>query len=52
MKVGKMFDNELKKNLCKRVINKQLAQTAFSIDGTNIFQTYKVQLIVLNDHIT
>ena len=47
-----MFDNKLKKSLCKRAISKWLIQTIFSIDNTSIFQIYKVWLMVLDDHIT
>ena len=44
-----MFDNKLKKNLCKRTINKQLTQVVFSIDGIGTFQIYKVWLMALDD---
>ena len=47
-----MLDDELKKSLYKKIINKQLVQTALSIDGTGTFQTYKVWLMALDNHIT
>ena len=51
LKAGKMFNNDIKKSLCEKTLNKQLANAALNINNTLSFEIYRVCLIAIDDYI-
>ena len=52
LEARRIFNNNIKKNLYKKVLNKWLINAVLDIDNTLNFKTYKVCFIVINDYIT
>ena len=47
-----MLDNEIKKVLYEKALKKELALVFMGIDNNVSFEAYRIQLIVINDHLT